>query len=90
MPTFTAPTRSEPIDNALGRHGVSFPVGLVVYILEEDDVVVETETFEDPTTVALMKDGSGDFGKALFRRGITYTVTTEEETILDNAGYTVS
>lgn len=90
MATFTPPTRDEPFNNELGRHGLAFPVGKVVYILDADDSVVETESFEDPTTVALMKTGSGDFGKALFRRGITYTITSEEETILDNAGYTVS
>jgi hypothetical protein len=88
MATFTPPTRNEPIQNRLGQFGVSFPVGKVVYILDDDDSVVETESFVDPDTVALMKAGSGDLGKALFRRGITYTITAGEQTILDDAGYT--
>jgi hypothetical protein len=92
MPEFTPPTRDEPIKNRLGQFGVAFPVGKVVYILDADDSVVETESFVDGigagNTVALMKDGSGDFGKALFRRGKTYTITAGEQTILDDAGYT--
>ena len=88
MATFTPPTRDEPIQNRLGQFGVSFPVGKVVYILDDDDSVVETESFVDPDTVDLMKAGSGDLGKALFRRGITYTITAGEQTILDDAGYT--
>jgi hypothetical protein len=63
----------------------------VVYILDADDSVVETETFVDGNglgnTLDLIKAGSGDFGKALFRRGQTYTITAGEETILDAAGY---
>ena len=93
MPSFTPPTRDEPLQNRLGEYGVSFPVGKVVYILDADDSVVETETFVDGTgdgnTLDLMKAGSGDFGKALFRRGKTYEVSASEETILTNAGYTV-
>jgi hypothetical protein len=94
MATFTPPTRDEPIGNRLGQYGVAFPVGKVVYILDADDSVVETENFVDGTgdgnTLDLMKAGSGDFGKALFRRGKTYTITAGEGTILTNAGYTVT
>jgi hypothetical protein len=43
----------------------------------------------DGNTLDQMKAGSGDFGKALFRRGKTYEVSASEETILTNAGYTV-
>lgn len=89
MATFTPPTREEPWDNDLGRHGFSFPKGKVVYILESGDTVVETENFVDPTTVALMKSGSGDYGKALFRRGKTYTITAGEALLITTAGYTV-
>lgn len=90
MPSFTPPTREEPVKNRLGDFGISYPVGRVVYILASDDSVIETENFTDPIDVALMKAGSGDFGKALFRRGITYTVDSTEETILLNAGYTTA
>lgn len=50
---------------------------------------METENFVDPTTVALMKAGSGDYGKALFRRGKTYTITAGEALLITTAGYTV-
>jgi hypothetical protein len=94
MATFTAPTRNEPAQNRLGDYGLSWPVGKVVYILDADDSVVETETFVDGdglgNTLDLIKSGSGDFGKALFRRGKTYTITAGEETILDGAGYEVT
>lgn len=93
MATFTPPTRDEPLQNRLGEYGVSFPVGKVVYILAADDSVVETETIVDGSgdgnTLDLIKAGSGDFGKALFRRGKTYEVSASEETILDGAGYTI-
>lgn len=93
VPSFTPPTRDEPLQNRLGEYGVSFPVGKVVYILT-DNTVVETESFVDGTgdgnTLDSMKAGSGDFGKALFRRGKTYEVSASEETILTDAGYTVT
>jgi hypothetical protein len=87
MVSFTPPTREQPLNNELGKFGVAFPVGKVVYILDADDSVKEVEHFTDPTDVDLMKAGSGDFGKALFRRGKTYTITAGEDTILTNAGY---
>lgn len=90
MPSFTPPTREEPVKNRLGDFGVTFPVGKVVYILASDDSVVETDSFVDPDDVLLMKAGSGDFGKALFRRGLTYTITSGEESILQGAGYTTA
>lgn len=90
MATFTPPTRLEPLSNELGRHQVGFPVGKVVYILDDDDSVIETETIIDPDDIDLMKAGSGDFGKACFRRGVTYTITGSEDTILTNAGYTTT
>lgn len=90
MASFSPPTRDEPVANELGRHGVAFPVGLVVWIADADDAVTETETIVDPDDVDLMKAGSGDFGKACFRRGRTYTITASEDTILTAAGYTTT
>lgn len=90
MPSFTPPTREEPVKNRLGDFGVTFSVGKVVYILASDDSVIETDSFVDPDDVLLMKAGSGDFGKALFRRGLTYTITSGEESILQGAGYTTA
>ncbi len=91
MPTFDTADQAaynQPISNRLGDHGVAFPVGLVVWIADADDAVTETSSIRDPDDITLAKDGSGDFGKAIFRRGITYTITSGEQTILDNAGYT--
>lgn len=92
--TFTPPTYNQPIDNPLGRHGVSFPVGIIVYICTNDDaheVTLIRGAFanqECPDGFG-MADGSGDAGYALFRRGVTYTVTAGEQTILTAAGYTI-
>lgn len=90
MPSFTPPTYEQPISNRLGQHGVAFPVSKVVYIVDADDSVVETTSIVDPTDINKMKDGSGDFDKACFRRGKTYEITAGEQTILEAAGYTVS
>lgn len=79
-----------PIQNELGRHGVSYPVGYVVWIATVDDVVTQAGSITDPTDIALAKTGSGDFGKAIFRRGKTYTITAGEGTILTSAGYVVT
>lgn len=88
MPSFTPPTYEQPVDNVLGRHGVAFPVSIIVYI-KADDSVVQTTLIVDPDDILTMKDGSGDFGKACFRRGKTYTITSGEASILTGAGYTV-
>lgn len=40
--------------------------------------------------IAAADAGSGEGGKAWFRGGITYTVTSAEQTILEAAGYTVT
>jgi hypothetical protein len=90
MPSFTPPTRDEPLQNRLGQHGVAFPVGKVVWIADADDAVTETETIRDPEDIDLAKTGSGDFGKAIFRRGVTYAISASEDTILTAAGYTIT
>jgi hypothetical protein len=89
MATFTPPTYEQPINNRLGQHGISFPVGKVVWIRASDDEVIETTLIVDPTDIDAAKAGSGDFGKAIFRRGKTYEVTAGEQTLLEGAGYTV-
>jgi len=90
MPSFTAPTFEEPFQNRLGDYGVAYPVGLVVWIADADDAVTETQSIRDPEDIDLAKAGSGDFGKAIFRRGLTYTITASEDTILTAAGYTIT
>lgn len=89
MASFTPPTRDEPVQNRLGDYGIEFQVGKVVWIATAGDAVTETESLRDPEDIDLAKTGSGDFGKAIFRRGKTYTITAGEGTILTNAGYTV-
>ena len=94
MPTFVPPTYDQPLDNELGRHGVAFPVGYVVWIDTDDGVHQATAISQDiinsTNGVTGAATGSGDLGKAIFRNGRTYTVTSEEETLLDDAGYTVT
>ena len=96
MPTFDASQAlavyEQPIANRLGDYGVAFPVGFVVYITTENNVL-STTTLTNEQTKATASDnnpasGSGDFGLAIFRRGKTYTITAGEQTLLDAAGYT--
>lgn len=96
MPTFDASqaTYNEPVQNRLGDFGVSFPVGNCVFITSSDTVVESTTITEDQIAGTAgannIKAGSGDLGLALFRRGLTYTITSGEQTLLDAAGYTTS
>lgn len=95
MGTFVPPTYNQPINNRLGQHGVSFPVGKVVYICTDSEAHETTLIMGDFSSQVCshgvgIATGSGDNGLALFRRGKTYTVTSGEETILTNAGYTVT
>ncbi len=81
-------TYEQPISNRLGEYGVGFLVGKVVWIAASDDAVKEVTSIRDPEDIDLAKDGTGDFGKAIFRRGKTYTISASEDTILQAAGYT--
>ena len=95
MPTFdmNQVTYDQPFDNELGRFGLSFPVGKVVWIAALDNKVSEVFLITDPDTIDLAKDNDagtdGDYGKCIFRRGKTYQVSAAIEFILDQAGYTV-
>lgn len=94
MASFTPPTYNQPVQNPLGKHGVSFPVGYVVYIDTDDNVYQATAimgAFSEHRSPAgnAIAAGSGDGGYAIFRRGKTYEVTAGESTLLDDAGYTV-
>ncbi len=90
MPLFDTSgiTYEEPISNRLGDYGVSYTVGKIVWIAAADNAVNEVFSIKDPTDIDLAKVGSGDFGKAIFRRGRVYTITDAEEFILAQAGYT--
>lgn len=79
-------TYEQPFDNELGRHGVAFPVGLVLWI-DGSNVVSVVHSMTSDQIKNDAKAGSGDFGKAIFRRGLTYTITAGEKTIIDAAGY---
>ena len=80
MPLFdtSEQTYEEPVDNRLGQFGISFPVGKVIWIAALDNTVNEVFSIKDPTDIDLAKDGSGDFGKAIFRRGILYETMTQK------------
>lgn len=82
----SALTYNQPIDNRLGDYGVAFPVGKVLWIDGSDNVYVVTAMTQDQIDSDAAA-GSGDFGKAIFRRGKTYTITAGEKTLIDAAGY---
>lgn len=92
MATFTPPTFDTPYDNELGRHGLSWPTSFTVIIDSDDNVTPYPGAvgLRDPVDLYdVAKAGSGEGGYAVFRFGKTYTVTSEEETLLTGAGYTV-
>ena len=90
MPIFdtSVHTYEEPVQNRLGDFGVSYPVGKVIWIAAVDNAVKEVFSIKDPTDIDLAKVGSGDFGKAIYRRGKVYSITDAENFILAQAGYT--
>ena len=97
MATFDASqaTYNQPIEGRLGEHGVSYPVGNVVYIDTNDNVYEAGAimgTFDQHISPAGygIATGSGDNGYAIFRRGKSYTITAGEQTLLDAAGYTIT
>lgn len=82
---FTAPTQRQALDNRLGRSGVGFPVGRVVIIDPDCDVRVE-DILRDPSDINGAREGAGDFGKSIFRRGGSYMVSRAEKNALVTAG----
>lgn len=100
MATFTPTTYNRPINPESTGHGEKYsmwrhygspiPVGYVV-------IITGGTANASPGGIGLTADdwagadsGSGEGGKAIFRGGITYTVTAGEQTILEAAGYTVT
>ena len=83
MATYTPGGISVPF----AKHGlyrvITFGRSYAVWI-DTDDVAHQSVSPLD-WDLKNAKDGSGDFGKAVFRRGATYTITAEEETILSAA-----
>ena len=90
MPTFTVPTYDMIYKNELGRFGLSWPVSYTVVIASEVVTPLPGGVgLVDPDDMSTVADaGSGEGGLAIFRAGLTYTITAGEQTILDAAGYT--
>jgi hypothetical protein len=95
MPTFTAPTYRIPFNDEKinkPRHLMrwfSLPVGYTVLITGGVATPLPGRTVPTVSELAAADAGSGDGGKAVFSNGVTYTITSGEQTILEAAGYTV-
>ena len=99
MATFTPPTYFMPWgpENAAGfgekwslwRHYDGIPTGYVVLITSGVATASPGRASVTTDEILAADSGSGDDGRAHFRGGIGYAVTTAEKTILEAAGYTV-
>lgn len=98
MPTFTPPTYEAPFlpETHCGypeKYAVmrfySYPVGYSVLITGGVATDSPGTTAPTPAQIAAADSGSGENGKAWFRGGIEYAVTSTEQTILEAAGFTV-
>ncbi len=102
MPTFTPDTYGQKINDEDGggshdkkfsmwRHyGTPIQVGYVVHITSGAANTAPGATMIDTDTEKGADSGSGEDGRAVFKNGSTYTITSAEETILNAAGYTTS
>ena len=102
MPTFTpdtydgpsrmaGPERDHPQQGSdMWRFYRQLPIGY--HVLIESGAATASPGRTDVTTEDIddADSGSGEGGKAWFRGGLTYTVTSAEDTILTAAGYTVT
>lgn len=98
--TFTPATYLVPLNPESDGHSERFslwrhyqgviPTGYSVLIT--DGTAIASPGMVSPTAgqIAAADAGSGEGGKAWFRGGITYTVTSGEASALTDAGYTVS
>ena len=68
----------------------SFPVGYTVIITGGVATPYPGVAVPRSSTMEAADAGSGDNGKAVFRNGVSYTVTDAERTALRAAGYTVT
>ena len=97
MPTFIPDTYGDaigPEDNGHGdrysmwRHyGTPIAVGYSVLITDGTATAAPGRVSPTADDIAGADSGSGEGGKAWFRGGISYTITSAEETILTAAGY---
>ena len=95
MPTFTPTTYGMPIPTegekfSLWRH-YGLPIQTSYSVLITGGVATTAPGKISPTAgeIADADTGSGEGGKAWFRGGIAYTVTSAEAVILAAAGYTI-
>ena len=86
------PLQAEVADHvSMWRH-YGTPIATGYSVLITGGVATPSPGRVSPTAgdIAAADAGSGEGGKAWFRGGITYTVTSAEQTILEAAGYTVT
>lgn len=80
-----------PADNMFwANYGAPIPVGYSVLITDGEATPAPGTVSPTAGDIAATDAGSGEGGKAWFRGGISYTLTSAEETILTDAGYTVT
>jgi len=97
MATFTPPTYGDAINPedtghskrySLWRHyGTPIKVGYSVLITDGTATTAPGRVSPTADDIAGADAGSGEGGKAWFRGGIAYTVTSAEESALTSAGY---
>lgn len=97
MATFIPDTHSEAIGPegnghserfSMWRHyGTPIAVGYSVLITGGTATTAPGRVSPTADDIAGADAGSGEGGKAWFRGGISYTITSAEETILTDAGY---
>lgn len=90
--TYTVPLNDEEVGHAarfsMWRHyGAPIPVGYSVLITSGAATTAPGTISPTTNDIADADAGSGEGGKAWFRGGITYTITSAEQTILCAAGY---
>ena len=102
MPTFVPPTYTQAITGeeehnlsrkhaSMWRHyGGVIPVGYSVLITSGVATASPGRVSPSVDDVNNADSGSGEGGQAWFRGGLTYTVTSGEQTILETAGYTIT
>ena len=97
MATFIPPTYGDPIGPeadghserySMWRHyGTPIKVGYSVLITDGTATTAPGRVSPTADDIAGADTGSGEGGLAWFRGGISYTITSAEETILTAAGY---
>ena len=90
MPLLEEDTNHDGKYSMWRHYGGVIPVGYVVIITSGSVTTAPGKISATADEWAAADSGSGEGGKAIFRGGISYTITSAEQTILDNAGYTTT